>query len=97
MSKAWGHNVRLLTDDEIAHQMHMANSSYQFDIDHPKEGRIPNLDKCIHYQRKCRISAKCQNLSTQMLTYRYVTGRAGRTSYAEKPICDHHAKKYIQP
>lgn len=97
MSKAWGHTVRLLTEEEIQHQIKMGESSAQWYIEHPKEGRImPTKEECINYQRKCRISAKCKNEATHLLTYRYVTGRAGRTSSAEKPVCEHHAKKYME-
>lgn len=33
---------------------------------------------------------------THLLTYHYVTGRAGRTSFAEKAICEQHAQKYLK-
>jgi hypothetical protein len=94
MANSWGHNVRPLTEQEIESQINYGKRLYQFELEHHKE-REPNENKCIHYYRKCRISKKCQNESTHMLTYRYVTGRAGRTSFAEKPICEHHAKKYL--
>jgi hypothetical protein len=95
MSKAWGHNVRKLTEEEILQQINSGKSWYQFQIEHPQEGRTPDEKKCIHYERKCRISSKCDNECTHLLTYRYVTGRAGRVSFAEKPICEHHAQKYL--
>ena len=95
MAKAWGHNVRPLTEQEIQSQTNSGKSWYQWKLEHPQEGETPDESKCIHYERKCRISGKCQNESTYMLTYRYVTGRAGRISYAEKPICEHHAEKYL--
>lgn len=98
MSKAWGHTVRPLTEQEIKDQIAKGKSWHQFNLDHPKEGvPTPELEKLIHLERKCRLSAKCDNESTHLLTYRYVTGRAGRTTLAEKQVCQHHATKYIQP
>lgn len=34
-------------------------------------------------------------IGSKILAMEFVTGRAGRTSYAEKPICEHHAQKYL--
>lgn len=96
MSKAWGHNVRPMTDEEIQYQIRCGERRYQYQIGHPKEGITPDRAKSVHYERKCRISGKCQNECTHMLTYRYVTGRAGRTTFAEKPVCEVHAAKYQQ-
>ena len=95
MSKSWGHNVRKLTDQEINSQIKSGKDWYQWKVEHYQEVSTSE-DKCVHYERKCRISGKCQNESEYMLTYHYVTGRAGRTSFAEKPICEHHAAKYLQ-
>lgn len=99
MSKAWGHKVRALTEQEIEKQTQSGKNWYKFKLEHPRlqgEGEVvPDESKCIHHERKCRISSKCQNECTHMLTYNYVTGRAGRTSWAEKPVCEEHAKKYI--
>lgn len=95
MSKAWGHTVRLLTDAEIMHQKEMGKSWFRYMLEHPKEGHTPDEEKYIRTERKCRISSKCQNESWYMLMYRYVTGRAGRVSVAQKPVCEHHAKKYF--
>lgn len=100
MSKAWGHSVRKLTEEEIKRQIEMGENSAKWYEEHPTtyNGEVrqpPTKEQCINYERKCRISGKCKNESTHLLTYRYVTGRAGRTSYAEKPICEHHAEKYL--
>lgn len=96
MSKAWDHKIRKLTDAEILSQTQSGKNWYQWKLEHPQEGIIPSEEKCIHQERKCRISHKCENESEYMLTYRYVTGRAGRTSWAEKPICEQHAQKYME-
>lgn len=97
MGNSWGHSVRPLTKEEIDYQTKSGENWYQFQVDNPRPDRTPDKERCVHHERKCRISAKCQNLSSHMLTYRYVTGRDGRTSYAEKPICEHHAQKYLVP
>lgn len=95
MSKAWCHKIRPLTDQEIESQINSGKRQYSWRLEHPDERIIPDEQFYIHYVRKCRISSKCEHESAYMLTYRYITGRAGRTSYAEKPICEHHAKKYM--
>jgi hypothetical protein len=96
MSKAWGHSVRKLTDEEIKKQIEMGENLARWYAEHSIEGRIPpTKEQCVYYERKYRISGKCKNESTHLLTYQYVTGRAGRSSYAEKPICEHHAEKYL--
>lgn len=51
--------------------------------------------KQVWIGKKCKISSKCKNDSTYMLTYNYITGRAGRSSSSEKRICKQHAEKYI--
>lgn len=94
MSNAWGHNVRPLTEAEIQGQIRMGESHY-FWYEKNSVPTTKTKEYCIHLERKCRISKKCQNESTHMLTYRYITGRVGRVSYAEKPICSHHAEKYL--
>lgn len=94
MSKAWNHNVRKLTDEEIQKQIDDGKHWYQWRLKNMPERSEPE-ERLIFLERKCRISKKCQNESTHLLTYHYVTGRAGRVSYAEKPICEQHAQKYL--
>lgn len=94
MGKAWGHHVRKLTDAEIQKQEYIGQSWYKFKQDHPSTSFTLSENDCIQSERKCRISKTCQNQSAYLLTYQYVTGRRGRVTFAEKPICEHHAKKY---
>lgn len=97
MNKSWGHTVRPLSEEEIQRQIENGKHWYEWQNNHPKEGQVTYDEATyIHKERKCRISGKCGNESSFMLTYRYVTGRAGRTSFAEKQICEHHAQKYIK-
>ena len=39
-------------------------------------------------------AGKCQQAPTHVTTYQYVTGRAGRTSEAEKRVCGEHARRF---
>lgn len=94
MSKAWGHTVRLLTEQEISHAIEMGKSHWEYCKNNPNGRPVPEEAEIIRLERKCRISSKCQNQATKMLRYKYITGRAGRISWADKPICDHHASKY---
>ena len=94
MGNAWGHQVRELTAEEIQEQIDYGKRHFQWYEDNKPERQVSE-EHLIHAERKCRISAKCQNESEYLLTYLYVTGRAGRVTYAEKPICKEHAKKYL--
>lgn len=42
----------------------------------------------------CRGPWAERTAATWVVTYRYVTGRAGRTSFAERRVCDAHAAKF---
>lgn len=93
--RAWGYSVRKLTDKEIQKQIDDGKNSYKWFIEHPGNPvMLRNVEQYIFSERKCRISSKCQNESIYMLSYYYLTGRRGRTSRAEKPICEYHAQKY---
>jgi hypothetical protein len=45
------------------------------------------------YDPFCRV-ARCRERATHLGTYDYVTGRAGRTSFARKYMCDLHAERF---
>lgn len=45
------------------------------------------------FGEKC-TAPKCQNKSEFVASYKYITGKAGRVSQAEKPLCREHAHKY---
>ena len=36
----------------------------------------------------------CDQLATHLTVYNYVTGRAGRLSWASRGVCDTHASKF---
>lgn len=42
------------------------------------------------YPRTCS-AGKCDGRPTFVTTYRYVTGRGGRTSWAQRNLCEDHA------
>lgn len=42
----------------------------------------------------CSYSAKCRNATAAQTSYSYVTGRAGRTSWAAKRVCTTDAEKF---
>lgn len=45
------------------------------------------------YHRTCR-APKCEEPVTHATQYNYVTGRAGRTSWASRYVCTGHAEKF---
>lgn len=94
MSSATNHKVRPLTEAEINALIERGENYHKWCMEHIK-GVIQTKEQCIHNERKCRISHKCQNESTYLLSYLYVTGNSGRISLAEKPICDEHAQAYL--
>jgi hypothetical protein len=82
MSRSWGHAVRRLTADEIARaKEHDEHSAKVF----RREG--------YRYNTVCRMP-KCQEWISHEITYNYVTGRAGRVSWAAKDVCTGHAEKF---
>lgn len=95
MSKSWGHTVRPLTEAEINSNINQGKHDYQWHLKYPREGFVPDEATSIAWRMKCSISRHCKNEATHVLRYHYVTGKAGRTSWAEKQICAAHAAKYI--
>jgi hypothetical protein len=52
----------------------------------PAEYTSPAWDRCS--------APRCAEPSRWLATYNYVTGRAGRTSFARKLYCDLHAERF---
>lgn len=43
--------------------------------------------------RTC-AAGKCQGVAAYASTYRYVSGRAGRATFAQRALCEHHATRF---
>lgn len=85
MSRSWGHGIRSASDSE----RHTSS----------KWGRVPNVsvqmeDGRVVGKRAC--SVRCQNPVIYVTSYRYVTGRAGRVSAAERAVCAEHGARFAQ-
>jgi hypothetical protein len=82
VSNSWGHAVRRLTGDEIARaEQHDKHSAEVF-------GR-----EDYAYDTICR-TPKCRERVAYEIRYSYVTGRAGRVSWAAKNVCAQHAERF---
>jgi hypothetical protein len=95
MSSSYGHTVRLLTAEELA----ALQVQYDKDIAWRK-ANYPNEPVPVYYlegRYSTQCSFKCKEKAKYRLAYRYITGRAGRTTTAEKNICEKHAEKYLKP
>jgi hypothetical protein len=94
-SNSWGHTLRPLTDEEVQRQISDGKWWYRFYCQHqPELAERYGEEHYINLGRRCCISSKYKNLSVYMLKYYYITGSRGNVSYAEKPICEEHARKY---
>ena len=82
MSRSWGHAVRPLAEAEIARAERQDEHSA---VTFGKEG--------YRYSTVCRMP-KCKEQISHEITYNYVTGRAGRVSWAAKDVCTGHAEKF---
>lgn len=82
MSNSWGHTVRPLTEAEITRALEQDKHSAE--IFH-RDG--------YRYDSVCRMP-KCKETISHQITYNYVTGRAGRVSWAAKDVCTGHAEKF---
>jgi hypothetical protein len=51
-------------------------------------------DHADRWGRRCAMSPKCAAAVTTATSYRYVTGRGGRTTTSERTGCDDHAAKF---
>ena len=53
------------------------------------------IDEHDRWGRRCS-ARRCVEPATHVTSYRYVTGRAGRVSWAERRVCDSHAARFAQ-
>ena len=85
-AKSWGHAIRRLTPDEIAENegRHAATVA-----------RWPDLSE-RSWHLDCHVSYRCGRRATHLIQYSYVTGRGGRVSYAQKQVCEEHARKFAE-
>ena len=79
MGNSWGHTLRALTEDEL----------YGYTFDHDRGVMVLDRSKV----RTCG-SPRCDEPISFEGTYQYVTGRAGRLSYARRRLCVAHAEKF---
>jgi hypothetical protein len=79
VSESWGWGVRRLTAEEVAR------------LDRAEASARESGASYGGWYRRCKVAPKCQGKGTHEVTYNYVTGRAGRVSWARKLSCDDHA------
>jgi hypothetical protein len=48
------------------------------------------------WRHRCRISRKCEQPTAYIVGYKYITGRAGRTSTREQTACEAHGKAFAE-
>ena len=82
MANSWGHAVRTLTAEELA-SLERRN----------KRGAEIFGREDYDYDIRCK-TPKCRERVTHATRYSYVTGRAGRTSWASRNVCTGHAEKF---
>lgn len=82
MSRSWGHEVRHLTEPELA----------ALERQNRRGAEIFGRED-YDYDVTCKMP-KCRDRATHEVRYRYVTGRAGRTSWAAKNACTSHAERF---
>lgn len=94
---AWGHEIRLLTNDELS-------SSDPWAWERPTwmagDGGIAGKsweETSIEWateRRRCSIGNGCPEPAEYVAKWDYITGRAGRQSWREVWACDQHAARY---
>jgi hypothetical protein len=47
-------------------------------------------------RRKCRMGRNCPAPTEFVVAWMYITGRAGRASWSEKPVCPDHARSFAE-
>jgi hypothetical protein len=82
MSDSWGHTLQRLSEQRLAE---LAASDQR----RIERGGGYDYGRCT----MGRIATH-QDRATYSASYNYVTGRAGRVSWAEKLVCDEHAAKF---
>ena len=82
MSRTWNHTIRPIVGSQKARVTFHETQSWNPDAP------VTDLFECA----SCPVKAK--KLATWVASYEYITGRGGRTSTAQRRLCDEHAKKY---
>lgn len=76
---SWGHTIRTLREEELwGHSFDADSGRFVLDRTRPRTCSAPKCIRPIGFEG----------------TYQYVTGRAGRISYARKPLCATHAERF---
>lgn len=92
MSKSWGQTIAAIPRAEL---LSRARGAHEGRGDPGLRGRTG--DKPLWPRTwggfSC-VAGRCTCPAVYRTTYRYVTGRAGRTSTAEKPACLEHGTKF---
>lgn len=85
MGDSWGHTLTRLSSEALAkidrRVAHFREQGYGYDGD-LEQARSCTLGRVTHLDR-----------AEYLFTYSYVTGRAGRVSFASKNVCRDHAEK----
>jgi hypothetical protein len=82
---SWNHTLRPFTADELAHWLEREQTVRD------RFGE-PYRAGAVHWY-ECS-SPRCHGRPAFYSTYDYITGRAGRVSYARKDLCVEHARKF---
>lgn len=88
MSNSWGHELRLLTDEETAATR--ANDRYW------REWAAAHRLPIPAGSRTTCTAGKCKESPTHRIRYRYITGSAGREGWAERDYCPTHALGFAE-
>lgn len=82
MSSAYGHAIVRLTKEE------------EYDFNRPRGG---GPGQCSEYILRCSADTRkraCHERVKWRASYRYVTGKSGRTTRSERRYCDRHALRF---
>lgn len=94
MSSAYGHYVRLLTNDERAYRQREHERRVR---EYEAGERYSSFGARFYYScGQGRGANRCDEPAVYMTGYRYVTGRAGRVSSAERHRCERHAAAFAR-
>ena len=71
----------------------MANGSFNRQV---FELSADERAKLVGSNRTCRMGRLCPKPTTHRLYWRYVSGKAGRTTWAERYSCQKHAEAFAK-
>lgn len=89
MGQSWGHTLRPFTAEASAYRDRWA---IDYASRHPDSPLPTRPDYDAEGRTLCQYNGKCRNQASWYGTYRYMTGRAGRISYATRALCESHAE-----